>query len=117
MAKLRADCRDCRRAASRSKHEGPMTVKPFTICLIIAAAAAGSVAAELSTAETRAKAKDLFGVIPDKMPGGQADTPARVALGRKLYFEKRLSKDQTISCNSCHRLDEFQGGTDNSATS
>ncbi len=29
-------------------------------------------------------------------------TPARVALGRELFFEKRLSRDDTISCASCH---------------
>jgi len=29
---------------------------------------------------------------------------ARVDLGKKLYFDKRLSRDNTISCNSCHDL-------------
>ncbi|HVB39048.1 MAG TPA: cytochrome c peroxidase [Vicinamibacterales bacterium] len=29
-------------------------------------------------------------------------TPARVRLGRWLYFDKRLSADGTISCASCH---------------
>jgi cytochrome c peroxidase len=29
-------------------------------------------------------------------------TPARVRLGRWLYFDKRLSSDGTISCASCH---------------
>jgi cytochrome c peroxidase len=28
--------------------------------------------------------------------------PERVALGRKLYFDKRLSKDSTGSCATCH---------------
>ncbi len=30
-------------------------------------------------------------------------TPERVRLGRWLFFDKRLSKDGTISCASCHR--------------
>ena len=51
------------------------------------------------------------------MPASENDTPARVELGRKLYFEKKLSKDQSISCNSCHLLDKFQGGVDNEPTS
>lgn len=40
---------------------------------------------------------------------------AQVELGRMLYFEKRLSKNQDISCNSCHMLDK--GGVDASPTS
>lgn len=38
-----------------------------------------------------------------------------IALGEKLYFEKRLSVNDTISCNSCHKIDRF--GVDNEATS
>lgn len=32
---------------------------------------------------------------------------AKVELGRSLYHEKRLSKDNTISCNSCHKTDGY----------
>jgi cytochrome c peroxidase len=40
------------------------------------------------------------------------DLPAnKVALGSKLFHEKRMSADNTISCASCHALDK--GGTDN----
>jgi cytochrome c peroxidase len=38
-----------------------------------------------------------------------------VELGKKLYFEPRLSKSGFISCNSCHNLS--MGGTDNLKTS
>ncbi len=34
-------------------------------------------------------------------------TPEKIALGRKLYYDKRLSKNHDISCNTCHLLDEF----------
>ena len=40
---------------------------------------------------------------------------ARVELGRKLYFDPRLSKSGFISCNSCHNLS--LGGSDNLQTS
>jgi cytochrome c peroxidase len=30
-------------------------------------------------------------------------TPARVALGKKLFFDPRLSLDGTVSCANCHR--------------
>ncbi len=32
-------------------------------------------------------------------------TPEKVALGRKLFFDKRLSKDGTVSCATCHDPD------------
>lgn len=41
--------------------------------------------------------------------------PALVELGKKLYFDTRLSKSGFISCNSCHNLSA--GGTDNLKTS
>lgn len=41
--------------------------------------------------------------------------PSMVELGKKLYFDPRLSKSGFISCNSCHNLS--MGGTDNLRTS
>ena len=40
---------------------------------------------------------------------------AKVELGKKLFFDPRLSKSGFISCNSCHNLS--MGGTDNLKTS
>lgn len=40
---------------------------------------------------------------------------AKAELGKKLYFDVRLSKSGFISCNSCHNLS--MGGTDNLKTS
>ncbi len=37
-------------------------------------------------------------------------TPARVALGKKLYFDTRLSADGTVACATCH--DVSRGFTD-----
>lgn len=36
--------------------------------------------------------------------------PAKVALGEKLFHDKRLSRDESISCSSCHDL--AAGGAD-----
>ncbi len=36
---------------------------------------------------------------------------AKIELGRDLFYEKRLSKDQSFSCQTCHQLS--QGGDDN----
>jgi cytochrome c peroxidase len=41
--------------------------------------------------------------------------PALVELGKKLFFDPRLSRSGFISCNSCHNLS--MGGSDNLATS
>lgn len=42
-------------------------------------------------------------------------TDAKIALGRQLYFDKRLSKNQDVSCNTCHSLGEY--GVDGKPTS
>ena len=44
------------------------------------------------------------------IPKDNALTPERVALGKKLYFDKRLSKDGTVACATCH--DVTRGFTD-----
>lgn len=41
--------------------------------------------------------------FPDMIiPENNKPTVERIALGRKLYYDKILSKDQTKSCSSCH---------------
>lgn len=44
------------------------------------------------------------------VPDDNELTPARVALGEKLYFDTRLSADNTVSCATCH--DVNRGFTD-----
>jgi cytochrome c peroxidase len=41
------------------------------------------------------------------IPADNPMTRAKIELGRQLYFDERLSSDNTISCASCH--DPFQG--------
>src|SRR5579872_2280720 len=42
-------------------------------------------------------------------------TPAKIELGRMLFFEKRLSANGRLSCNSCHDLASY--GVDHQTTS
>ena len=42
----------------------------------------------------------------DRLPRS-AEDQARVDLGRHLYYEKRLSSNNKIACNSCHLLDKY----------
>ena len=48
-------------------------------------------------------------------PKDNALTAERVELGKKLYFDTRLSKDNTVSCATCH--DVTRSFTDRRATS
>lgn len=58
----------------------------------------------------------LFGTLPAKFESpANAITDEKVALGKMLYFETRLSKNQDLSCNSCHDLAKY--GVDNAKTS
>jgi cytochrome c peroxidase len=58
----------------------------------------------------------LFGKLPATMPCSEQDTPAMIALGKKLYFEKAISINKTKSCNSCHPIDNKGAGADNLKT-
>jgi len=49
------------------------------------------------------------------VPKDNPMTEEKIALGKKLYFDKRLSKDGTVSCATCH--DPDKGWTDREATS
>jgi cytochrome c peroxidase len=106
------------------------------ICLAITARGAQSVAAEPATAPHGAmpmqaqqqRLDELItglstppaGVDPMAwatiyVPVGNEGTPERIALGRKLYFDTRLSKDGTLSCATCH--DVSRGFTDRRSVS
>ncbi|MGN6136941.1 MAG: cytochrome-c peroxidase [Aureliella sp.] len=47
-------------------------------------------------------------------PKDNPSSEAKIALGRMLYFDKRLSADDTVSCASCH--DPKYGWSNNDAT-
>ncbi|CAD5108242.1 cytochrome-c peroxidase [Zestomonas carbonaria] len=49
------------------------------------------------------------------IPPAEVADPAKVELGKQLFFDPRLSKSGFISCNSCHNLS--MGGSDNLPTS
>jgi len=60
---------------------------------------------------SRARAADAPRPLPKGLPADLWEilvppenpvTPEKTALGRKLYFDKRLSKDGTVSCATCH---------------
>ena len=56
---------------------------------------------------------EIFGVIPDKMPASENDSPPIINLGRKLFFDNRLSVNDNQSCNTCHNVLNKKAGVDN----
>jgi cytochrome c peroxidase len=91
-----------------------------TACLLLSILGAGAIAAaeeQGKLAEGRSLQQtgfpsDLYRwVIPPDNP----QTPAKAALGKELFFDTRLSEDNTQSCRSCHAPDK--GFTDQQQTS
>lgn len=58
-------------------------------------------------ASTQAQLNEPIQPIPSQL---EVD-PAKAALGRRLFFETRLSADNSISCASCHDLDQWGAET------
>jgi len=76
--------------------------------ILIAVGACGGDRTSDRTAQRSAQRPEgvspLFTMLPDTAPN-PADNPrtaARVELGHMLFFEPKLSRSSTISCNTCH---------------
>jgi cytochrome c peroxidase len=65
----------------------------------------------------RDRAKGLFEPIPATAPAlpDNPATPEKIALGKMLYFEPRLSEHRDMACSTCHNLS--MGGVDGGALS
>jgi cytochrome c peroxidase len=106
----------------REVKEGEMPPLPFVAMHWNARLDAGERRAILDWVQDARAAQAAPGV-PDALraqllrplPARLEHDPARAALGRKLYHDKRLSGDDTLSCASCHDL--AKGGTDNETVS
>ena len=89
-----------------------------------AAASTAAVSAPQNSADVSAEDKALleraqatFKPLPDlaEMQKDRPFTEEQVKLGQQLWYETRLSKGNTVSCNSCHNL--ATAGVDNMPTS
>jgi cytochrome c peroxidase len=63
------------------------------------------------------RAQESFKPVPSMVPAVKANavTHDKVDLGKKLFFDPRLSVSGMLSCNTCHNLG--MGGDDNQETS
>ncbi len=83
-------------------------------CLLATALLALPVAAQTAPAPQRPEIPlglDLYLPVPEDNPL----TAEKIALGRRLFFDRRLSRDRTLSCATCH--DPQHGFTDKRAVS
>jgi cytochrome c peroxidase len=53
-------------------------------------------------------------ISPPALPAGSEMTTARIALGRRLFYDADLSRDGTISCGTCH--EQHRAFTEGNAT-
>jgi cytochrome c peroxidase len=53
-------------------------------------------------ARAEAPAGSSVGLAPPAIPADNPQSAAKIKLGAELYFETRLSADNTISCATCH---------------
>lgn len=85
------------------------------LLLILSAAGYAAAAQAADTPQPSAAsvpaAYPLLGLPPVPVPADNPQSPAKIALGDKLFHDKRFSIDGTISCASCH--DGNKAFTDN----
>ena len=89
-----------------------------------AASAAAQAPAQYDNSSASAEDKDLltkaqgiFQPLPARaeIDAAQPLTEGQIQLGQQLWYEPRLSRGNTVSCNSCHNLASY--GVDNMPTS
>jgi cytochrome c peroxidase len=85
-------------------------LRSFSLVLASAAALAGPVAAD----PLRDAAAEFFGPLPTTAPEIESNpaNPEKLALGRALYFDARLSATGQFSCNTCNTCHNLAGGGD-----
>jgi cytochrome c peroxidase len=86
------------------------SILPFLAILLLQPA--------LAAESLRDQAKNLFEPIPHSPPPlpGEVSTPEKLALGKMLFFDPRLSESQDLSCSRCHNISMGGVGPQSSAT-
>jgi len=85
------------------------------LCLLVLAVTvmlAGCGKPQFSDAEKKTIASLALNTLPPLKPDTTnrfADVPAAAALGSTLFFDQGMSRDGTVSCSTCHKIDrQFQ---------
>lgn len=86
-----------------------------SVLIPIIALAALTTAAQAEVLVNRAML-GMFQPLPESAESPENPfNPAKIKLGRMLYYDTRLSKDRSVSCNTCHDLASY--GDDGAAVS
>jgi cytochrome c peroxidase len=87
----------------KRKHENALFCSMITLMVYAVFASGTSFAGKLEPVT----------VVP--VPAANPQTPEKIELGKKLFFDRRLSGDGTMSCSTCH--DPEKGYSDDLAIS
>ena len=80
----------------------------FVLLIMLVFVAVTNLLSASGKVQVNAEALKLFARLPAVMSSPDNPvTEAKVALGRILYYDPRLSASQKISCNTCHPLDAY----------
>lgn len=90
-----------------------MSPRLAALAAVLVLSCAGARAAELNASPYPYPVP--LGLTPPDVPADDPVTDAKAALGKTLFFDKRLSRDATVSCSSCH--DPAKGWTDQAPVS
>lgn len=74
-------------------------MSPARIVLLVSLSVGLAGAARTEEPWPRGLPRDLWELL---IPPENPVTPEKISLGRRLYFDKRLSPDGTVSCATCH---------------
>ncbi|PBC24798.1 MULTISPECIES: cytochrome-c peroxidase [unclassified Mesorhizobium] len=82
------------------------------LALMVAVILVGCGKSDFSDAERKTIASLALNTLPSLKPDTTnrfADVPAAAALGSTLFFDLGMSRDGTVSCSTCHKIDrQFQ---------
>ena len=85
---------------------------PRFLALLVVVILAGCGKPDFSDAEKKTIASLGLSALPPLKPDTTnrfADVPAAAALGSTLFFDQGMSRDGTVSCSTCHKIDrQFQ---------
>jgi len=87
-----------------------LVVSSFLLGTTVAQSVVQPALAEKAKAQGLVAIPNNAGELLKLIDANKTISPERVELGKKLYFEPRLSKSGIISCNTCHNL--ALGGVD-----
>ncbi len=75
---------------------------PFHLCTLLAVSPIVLLMISPITATEPPSNTIPLGLVPVQHPQENPPTAAKIALGKQLFFDPRLSNDKTVSCATCH---------------